>query len=112
MPSKSRSRKSAPQAASEDTAMDDAPPSHQPTVEDDTEEQENPENMEEVEDEDEDDIQRVKIVRVLEPLCMVLCNSRLTFYQLPGSTPTAASFEFLEEGHTMGNALRHIIMKK
>ncbi len=32
--------------------------------------------------------------------------------QLPGSTDTAASFEFIEEGHTMGNALRYIIMKK
>lgn len=32
--------------------------------------------------------------------------------QLPGSTPTAASFEFLNEGHTLGNALRYIIMKK
>lgn len=32
--------------------------------------------------------------------------------QLPGSTPTAASFEFIEEGHTLGNALRFIIMKK
>ncbi|KAI1180442.1 DNA-directed RNA polymerase [Nemania sp. FL0916] len=30
---------------------------------------------------------------------------------LPGSTSTAASFEFLEEGHTLGNALRFIIMK-
>lgn len=30
---------------------------------------------------------------------------------LPGSTPTAASFEFLDESHTMGNALRFIIMK-
>jgi DNA-directed RNA polymerase subunit L len=33
-------------------------------------------------------------------------------WQLPGSTPTAASFEFLNEGHTLGNALRYIIMKK
>lgn len=33
-------------------------------------------------------------------------------HQLPGSTPTAASFEFLDEGHTLGNALRYIIMKK
>lgn len=32
--------------------------------------------------------------------------------QLPGSTATAASFEFLDEGHTLGNALRYIIMKK
>ncbi|KAI0526445.1 DNA-directed RNA polymerase [Xylaria bambusicola] len=30
---------------------------------------------------------------------------------LPGSTSTAASFEFLKEGHTLGNALRFIIMK-
>jgi DNA-directed RNA polymerase subunit L len=33
-------------------------------------------------------------------------------YQLPGSSATAASFEFLDEGHTLGNALRYIIMKK
>lgn len=30
---------------------------------------------------------------------------------LPGSTSTAASYEFLKEGHTLGNALRYIIMK-
>ncbi|KAK8081478.1 hypothetical protein PG996_000259 [Apiospora saccharicola] len=30
---------------------------------------------------------------------------------LPGSSETAASFEFLDEGHTLGNALRYIIMK-
>lgn len=34
------------------------------------------------------------------------------YVQLPGSTPTAASFEFRDEGHTLGNALRYIIMKK
>lgn len=32
--------------------------------------------------------------------------------QLNGSTPTAASFEFKKEDHTLGNALRYIIMKK
>jgi hypothetical protein len=32
--------------------------------------------------------------------------------QLPGSTDKAASFEFLNEGHTLGNALRYIVMKK
>ena len=32
--------------------------------------------------------------------------------QLPGSTDTAASFEFTREDHTLGNALRYIIMKK
>lgn len=30
---------------------------------------------------------------------------------LPGSVENAASFEILEEGHTIGNALRWIIMK-
>ncbi|KAK7952647.1 uncharacterized protein PG986_008375 [Apiospora aurea] len=43
------------------------------------------------EEEEEEEPQRVKI--------------------LPGSSETAASFEFLEEGHTLGNALRYIIMK-
>lgn len=32
--------------------------------------------------------------------------------QLPGSENTAASFEFENEDHTLGNALRYIIMKK
>jgi len=32
--------------------------------------------------------------------------------QLPGSSETAASFEFKDEDHTLGNALRYIIMKK
>lgn len=30
---------------------------------------------------------------------------------LPGSSDTAASFEFKNEDHTLGNALRYIIMK-
>ncbi|PNS15589.1 DNA-directed RNA polymerases I and III subunit RPAC2 [Sphaceloma murrayae] len=30
---------------------------------------------------------------------------------LPGSTDTAASFEFEKEDHTLGNALRYVIMK-
>ncbi|KFY20144.1 hypothetical protein V493_07739 [Pseudogymnoascus sp. VKM F-4281 (FW-2241)] len=30
---------------------------------------------------------------------------------LPGSSDTAASFEFTDEDHTLGNALRYIIMK-
>ncbi|OBT78572.1 hypothetical protein VF21_00950 [Pseudogymnoascus sp. 05NY08] len=30
---------------------------------------------------------------------------------LPGSSDTAASFEFTNEDHTLGNALRYIIMK-
>ncbi len=31
---------------------------------------------------------------------------------LPGSSDTAASFEFTGEDHTLGNALRWVIMKK
>ncbi|KAG4438539.1 hypothetical protein IFR05_005963 [Cadophora sp. M221] len=31
---------------------------------------------------------------------------------LPGSSDTAASFEFMKEDHTLGNSLRYIIMKK
>lgn len=34
------------------------------------------------------------------------------FPQLPGATTTAASFEFTNEDHTLGNALRHVIMKE
>lgn len=30
---------------------------------------------------------------------------------LPGSSPTAASFEFKNEDHTLGNALRYMVMK-
>ncbi|EJP66780.1 DNA-directed RNA polymerases I and III subunit RPAC2 [Beauveria bassiana] len=87
----SRTKKDAP---SEDAAMEDAPVSAQ--VED-VPDQDMPENgaaeeaEEEEEEEEEVEAQRVKI--------------------LPGSTETAASFEFIEEGHTMGNALRYIIMK-
>lgn len=32
--------------------------------------------------------------------------------KLSGATDTAASFQFKEEGHTLGNALRYVIMKK
>ena len=32
--------------------------------------------------------------------------------QLPGSTDHAASFAFEKEDHTLGNALRYMIMKK
>ncbi|KAJ0341775.1 hypothetical protein COL922a_001869 [Colletotrichum nupharicola] len=70
---------------SEDVAMDEAPPSYQP------EENEASEESPEQEEEEEEEPQRVKI--------------------LPGSTDSAASFEFIDEGHTLGNALRYIIMK-
>ncbi|KAF6839695.1 DNA-directed RNA polymerase i and iii 14 kda polypeptide [Colletotrichum plurivorum] len=73
---------------SEDVAMDEAPPSHQPEEENAEEEEQAPPPEE---DDEEEEPQRVKI--------------------LPGSTDTAASFEFIDEGHTLGNALRFIIMK-
>ncbi|KAM0346842.1 hypothetical protein ACHAPU_005182 [Fusarium lateritium] len=78
----SRTKDDQPQA--EDTNMEDAPASAQPEANDEDVE-------EEEEEEDEVDPQRVRI--------------------LPGSTDTAASFEFTDEGHTLGNALRYIIMK-
>ncbi|KAI3534579.1 uncharacterized protein CCOS01_02258 [Colletotrichum costaricense] len=72
---------------SEDVPMDEAPASHQPEEEEEEEGQESTEQ----EEEEEEEPQRVKI--------------------LPGSTDTAASFEFIDEGHTLGNALRYVIMK-
>ncbi|EEA18941.1 DNA-directed RNA polymerase I and III 14 KDA polypeptide [Talaromyces marneffei ATCC 18224] len=36
-------------------------------------------------------------------------ENRITI--LSGATDTAASFQFKEEGHTLGNALRYVIMK-
>ncbi|TQV94521.1 hypothetical protein V2A60_005561 [Cordyceps javanica] len=90
MPARTKKDVAAPE---EDAAMEDAPMSAQ--VED-APDQDMPANgaagdEEDEEGEDEVEPQRVKI--------------------LPGSTDTAASFEFIEEGHTMGNALRYIIMK-
>ncbi|KAI0480434.1 RBP11-like subunits of RNA polymerase [Xylariaceae sp. FL0804] len=90
----------------EDVDMADAPTSAQPpapssqdngpapaNISEDNdamaEDEEGAEEDEEEEEEEED--QRVRI--------------------LPGSTDTAASYEFKLEGHTLGNALRYIIMK-
>ncbi|KAK1826948.1 hypothetical protein QBC39DRAFT_363222 [Podospora conica] len=97
---KARTKKEAVQPAEEeDLVMEDtSPTSHQPGAEvnddasmadPDAEEEEGAE--EDDEDAEEEEVQRVKI--------------------LPGSTATAASFEFLNEGHTLGNALRYVIMK-
>ncbi|KEY69384.1 hypothetical protein S7711_05698 [Stachybotrys chartarum IBT 7711] len=80
------------ESESQDTDMQDAPPSAQPVDNAEAElPAENEAEEEEEEEEEELEIQRVRI--------------------LPGSTDSAASFEFLEEGHTLGNALRYIIMK-
>jgi len=62
--------------------------------------------------EEEEPVQRViKIVCLNISICSHTI-SKLTRFKLPGSTETAASFEFTNEDHTLGNALRHIIMKK
>lgn len=76
-----------------DIAMEDgAPASNQPEADAPEQDEAAEEDDEYVNDDDYvDDKQRVRI--------------------LPGSTDTAASFEFLEEGHTLGNALRYIVMK-
>ncbi|KAF4991080.1 hypothetical protein FDECE_14165 [Fusarium decemcellulare] len=82
MPARTK-KQDQPQA--EDTNMEDAPASAQAEGNDEDVEEEEEEEEEEVEP------QRVRI--------------------LPGSTDTAASFEFIDEGHTLGNALRYIVMK-
>ncbi|KAI1306292.1 DNA-directed RNA polymerase [Xylaria venustula] len=80
--------------SAEDADMEDAAPT---SAQQPSESQEGDDPMEEDEDneiaeeEEGEEPQRVRI--------------------LPGSTSTAASFEFLKEGHTLGNALRFIIMK-
>ncbi|OTB00106.1 hypothetical protein M426DRAFT_324517 [Hypoxylon sp. CI-4A] len=91
MPGRTQAHEETPEAA--DTSMADAPPSAQVP----SEEQEDGDTMQEDGSangdpfEEEEEPQRVRI--------------------LPGSSDTAASFEFLKEGHTLGNALRYIIMK-
>ncbi|KJK77656.1 hypothetical protein H634G_07395 [Metarhizium anisopliae BRIP 53293] len=75
------------QDLSQDADMDDVPPSAQAATVEDAEMGDGVEGEgEEEEEEEETEPQRVKI--------------------LPGSTDTAASFEFTDEGHTLGNALR------
>ncbi|KAL2263671.1 hypothetical protein VTK26DRAFT_5702 [Humicola hyalothermophila] len=94
MPSRSRAKKDEATDAGSDVVMDEAPTSHQPENGDDMSVDQDENEGEEYEDdemEEEEEVQRVRL--------------------LPGSTPTAASFEFLNEGHTLGNALRYIIMK-
>ncbi|SPQ22789.1 6304e2b7-9de8-4a99-b526-49cc923a28ce [Thermothielavioides terrestris] len=97
---RAKAKNEEPVEAGSDVDMEEAPTSHQPEnaddmsvdqdENDDAGEYEDDEAVEE-EEEEEEETQRVRL--------------------LPGSTPTAASFEFLNEGHTLGNALRYIIMK-
>ncbi|CEJ89268.1 Putative DNA-directed RNA polymerases I and III subunit RPAC2 [[Torrubiella] hemipterigena] len=79
------------ESVADDASMQDAPTSAQNEMEQDADMVENDENTEEEEEEEVVEPQRVRV--------------------LPGSTDTAASFEFIDEGHTLGNALRYIIMK-
>lgn len=44
--------------------------------------------------------------------CYYADQSSSDVVQLPGATDSAASFAFEKEDHTLGNALRYIIMKK
>lgn len=62
-----------------------------------------------------DDDTRLKLVRRMRKQQMTISGSAKLIYlslQLPGDVPGAASFEFTNEDHTLGNALRYIIMKK
>lgn len=95
--------------------MQDAPPSAQPAANQDTPMDEDVEAGDgEAEEEEEEEIepQRVKIVRSKPAFAFHMARLTNTRVQLPGSTDSAASFEFIDEGHTLGNALRYIIMKK
>ncbi|KAI8962482.1 RBP11-like subunits of RNA polymerase [Daldinia sp. FL1419] len=90
MPGRTKPHDDSPEEV--DTSMNDAPTSAQPIEEEDGDAmQEDGSEAEEEPEEEEEEPQRVRI--------------------LPGSSETAASFEFLKEGHTLGNALRYIIMK-
>ncbi|KAI1397034.1 DNA-directed RNA polymerase [Hypoxylon fuscum] len=90
MPGRTKARGDAPEEV--DTTMDDVPTSaQQPSVEEEDGDAMEEDQAEDGNESEEEEPQRVRI--------------------LPGSSPTAASFEFLKEGHTLGNALRYIIMK-
>jgi hypothetical protein len=95
MPSRTKKATEASQTSQEDVSMTDAPQGISEELLPDLEEQ------------------RIRIVS--SPHTWIAKGHMLMkgqILQLPGSTETAASFEFLNEDHTLGNALRYIIMKK
>jgi DNA-directed RNA polymerase subunit L len=49
---------------------------------------------------------------MLELSCSCALSATTNAVQLAGATESAASFQFDGEDHTLGNALRYIIMKK
>ncbi|KAI0024652.1 DNA-directed RNA polymerase [Xylariomycetidae sp. FL0641] len=96
MAGKTKARNAEAEEVNRDAAMEDAPTSGQGSAK--AQEEDDPmqedgegENGEGADEEEKEEPQRVRM--------------------LPGSTDTAASYEFLKEGHTLGNALRYIIMK-
>ncbi|GBF64335.1 hypothetical protein TMEN_7026 [Trichophyton mentagrophytes] len=80
-----------PGKAPEDESMVDAQPLEDQEV--DVEQQEDIEDEEDEEDE-------------------YITNDQQRITILPGAVETAASFQFEGEDHTLGNALRYVIMKK
>ncbi|KAK3375169.1 DNA-directed RNA polymerase [Podospora didyma] len=93
----STTKKQTPQeAGDDDISMSRPPASHQQPIGEEDASMADVEEEYEEGDEDDEEVAEEETQRV-----------RL----LPGSSPNAASFEFLDEGHTLGNALRYIIMK-
>ena len=123
MSSRSKAKKEEPADVGSDVVMEEAPTSHQPESRDDMSVDQNDDEgdieEDDIDEEEEEEVQRVRLVcqtlLSYAPFHAYIVETPLTLMtrlQLPGSTPTAASFEFLNEGHTLGNALRYIIMKK
>lgn len=120
MPTRSKARKEEPSDVGSDVVMEEAPTSHQPESKDDdmSVDQDGNDQVEEAEEdefeeeEEEEEVQRVKLVCRASRIVCEMAGALMMRSQLPGSTPTAASFEFLNEGHTLGNALRYVINRK
>lgn len=58
------------------------------------------------------EMEDTRVIVVCAAFSLVTFSLLIWLSQLPGSTETAASFQFDNEGHTFGNALRFAIMKK
>ena len=63
-------------------------------------------------DSDREVIEKQRLRLVSASLDIFLRHHRLIYFQLPGSSDTAASFALEREDHTLGNALRYLITKK
>ncbi|EFR03496.1 DNA-directed RNA polymerase I and III subunit RPAC2 [Nannizzia gypsea CBS 118893] len=89
-----------PSTIPEDESMVDAQPLEDQEV--DAEQQQDVEYYEEEEEEEEEEEDQVE---------EILANDHQRITILPGAVETAASFQFEAEDHTLGNALRYMIMK-